>query len=197
MSAEEELKLLRMLAEKMGSLGPIVPESLANLEGWTWRVEGRADRIMLTRGAAPVNIVPSIQNEIGWLHSILVAFSDPMSMFHFMCDNYTFALSPFLFRTIGITLPNNTLLYCSVYNPATLMGPLYGLTWVPAKFWPYRTQVMVQASHPATALTPTSQVVFFALNRQYIRDKKQFYESILIENTRQTIGRVEVPRRNI
>jgi hypothetical protein len=184
-----------MLADKMGPLGPIVPEALTNLEGWTWKSDGRTDRIMLTRGASPVNILPPIQSEIGWLHAIGVIFSDPMSMFHFTCDNYTFAFSPFFFRLMGNTLTNNVRLYCSVYNPASPLGPLYGLAWDPAKFWPYRSQIQMQASHPSTALTPTSQVVMFMLGRQYIRDRKQFYESIVIENTRQSVGRVEVPRR--
>jgi len=194
--SKNEPDILKVLADKMGPLGPIVPEALANLEGWTWKVESNIDRLMLTRGASPINVIPPIQSEIGWLHTIMIVFSDPLSMFHFACDNYTFALSPFLTRTIGLTLPSNTLMYCNVYNPASPMGPIYGLCWVPSHFWPYRSQILLQASHPSVAVTATSQIFTFVMGRLFIRDRKQFYESVVIENVRQSVGRVEVPRRS-
>ncbi len=182
-----------------GIFGPIVPEALASLDGWNWSSEVIPERLVLARGAGPVPLLPAIQTstarEKGWLMTLAVIFSDPDSELIFNSDNWSFRASPRLLNMIGGTVPNNTNIFNNVYNPATPLGPLYGLAWFPVKFWPYKTQITFQAQHPATALTPTSQVVAAALGRMYIRDSKQYYESIFIESQRQAIGTVKVPIR--
>lgn len=182
-----------------GIFGPIVPEALATLDGWTWQSEFRPDRRILTRGGSPLPLLPAIrasgEREKGWLMTIAVAFSDPDTELMFSADNWNFRASPRLLNMSGVTASNNAVMWNNVYNPATLMGPIYGMMWTPAKFWPYRTQITFQAQHPATALTETSQVVAALIGRMYIRDSKQYYESIFIESQRQATGRVQVPIR--
>ena len=178
-----------------GILMPVIPSALAMLNGWTWKVESVSQRATLTRGAGPVNIINPIQNEKGWLNSFFVLFSDPQTEMVFTCDNWNFTFSPFLVNTYGFLNPNNVVTYNMVYNPATPLGPLYGVAWTPSQFWPYITQVTWQAQHPAAAPSATSQLVAAFLGRHYIRDEKQFYESIIREGRRQTAGRVEVPLR--
>ena len=202
----EEAKLLREIKasmEKLSSIvGPIVPSALATLDGWTWKLEVLSERRLLTRGGGPVDIFPPIRaqttKEKGWINSLGVAFSDPMTMLRFSCDNWNFYISPYFANMFIGALPNNDYMYVPVYNPATPFGPLYGLSWAPSQFWPYKTQLMVQAEHPLAAVTATSQIVYAGLGRHFIRDEKQFYESIFVEGQRQAIGRVEVPiRRNV
>lgn len=195
----EELKILEEIRDKISALrsiiSPIIPSALATLDGWTWKVNQNTERILLTRGAGPTNLFPTIQNERGWLDTLGVVFSDPYSELRFSCDNWVFQVSPFFVNTFGMIQANSSTVYLTVYNPATPLGPLYGFSWNPSQFWPYKTQVMFQVLHPSTALTPTSQVVLAGIGRHYIRDDKQFYESIFLDAQRQTIGRVEVPIR--
>ena len=199
----ENGKLLREIKASIerlsGIVGPIIPTALATLNGWTWRIETLPERMMLTRGRM-ANIMPSnlIQNEKGWINVLAVGFSDPMSEMIFSCDNWTFRASPFLLNTFGNVLPNNVTTFNGVYNPASVLGPIYTVVWMPSQFWPYNTAVRLQANHPLTAPTATSQVITYALGRHYIRDEKQFYESIFVEGQKQAIGRVVVPiRRNV
>ena len=182
-------------------VGPIVPSALATLDGWTWKSELKQDRTVLNRGEGPIDVFPPVRAETtkekGWLNSLTIFFSDPYSEMLFSCDNWTFRSSPFLTLFSGLPV-NNDMIYCSVYNPATPIGPLYSIAWTPSQFWPYRTQLLIQAQHPATAPTATSQIVAASLGRHFIRDDKQFYESIFIEGQRQSLGRVQVPiRRNV
>jgi len=182
-----------------GIFGPIVPEAMATLDGWNWQTEQTPERLVLTRGQGPVPLLPAIQasgeREKGWLMTVGVVFSDPDTEMIFSVDNWNFRVTPRLLNMIGMTAPNNTTIYNNVYNPATPMGPMYGISWLPAKFWPYKTQITFQAQHPATAFTETSQVVFALMGRMYIRDSKQYYESVFVESQRQATGRVKVPIR--
>lgn len=173
----------------------IIPSGLATLDGWTWKTEIVQERQLLTRGGGETPLLPSIQGEKGWIHTLGVIFSDPMSELRFQCDNWAFTISPFMLKTVGEITPNNDTMYCSVYDPATMLGPMYGMRWSPSQFWPYRTQLTIHVRHPAMAPTATSQIVAFALGRHYIRDERQFYESITREGDRQTISKVEVPVR--
>ena len=184
-----------MLRDLVGSIiMPVIPSGLAMLDGWTWKSDQTVARQTLTRGAGPVSMVAPIQGERGWIHLLFAVFSDPMSEVFFLCDNWSFTASPFLANTFGFVMPNDTTVYSTVYNPATPLGPLYGVHWAPSQFWPYNTQIITQVRHPAAAPTATSQLVVFALGRHYIRDDKQFYESVIREGKRQTVGRVEVGR---
>ena len=195
-SKEEQAKIARLLEDARHIVGPILPSGLATLEGWTWKFEASQERVLLNRGAGPVSLIPGveIQGEYGWLNYFSVAFSDPESVFHFVCDQWNFALSPFLLNILSGP-PNNAAVYCNIYNPGTPLGPMYGITWTPSQFWPYKTQVRLTAEHPATALTATSQVVFFILGRCFISNEKLFYETTVREAERQAVGRVQVPLR--
>ena len=191
-----EKALSPMLQGLMGGiLMPVIPSALAMLNGWTWKSEIIQARQTLTRGAGPVPLVAPIQGEKGWLNTLGMLFSDPFTELLFQCDNWQFTISPFMLNVSGATVPNNASIWCPVYNPATVIGPLYGIQWAPSQFWPYNTQISIQARHPAAAPTATSQLVSFILGRHFIRDEKQFYESIILEGKRQTVGRVEVPLR--
>ena len=178
-----------------GILMPVIPSALAMLGGWTWKSEISQTRQILTRGTGSIPLIAPIQGEKGWIHTLAVAFSDPFSELLFQCDNWNFNLSPFLLNTAGSILPNNTTMYSTVYNPATPVGPMYGLQWAPAQFWPYNNQIVIQVQHPAAAPTATSQLIGFGFGRHFIRDEKQFYESVIREGARQTVGKVEVPLR--
>jgi len=198
-SAEEVQEILDRLKLFGGILGPVVPEAMATLDGWNWQTDWMLERLILTRGDGPVPLIPAIratgEREKGWLMTLQVTFSDPDTEILYSADNWAFVMSPRFLNMMGMTLPNNTTIYNHVYNPATPLGPMYGIAWYPAKFWPYKTQITLQAQHPATAPTATSQVVIALIGRMYIRDSKQYYESIFIENQRQSIGRVQVPLR--
>ena len=196
---EERAEIASLLEGARHIVGSILPSGLATLEGWTWRLESSQERTLLNRGAGPVPLIPGveIQGERGWLNTLSVAFSDPESLFHFTCDQWDFTVSPFLLNILN-SPENNTAVYCNVYNPATPLGPLYGVSWTPSQFWPYKTQVRLTVEHPAGALTATSQVVFFILGRHFINNEKLFYETTVREAERQAVGRVQVPiRRNI
>ena len=173
---------------------PVTAGALAMLNGWTWKSDTNQTRQTLTRSAGPVPLTAPIQGEKGWIHTLLIVFSDPMSVMSFQCDNWGFSASPFQVNVFGHLTANNATMYSTVYNPATPIGPLYGLHWAPSQFWPYNTQIIIQASHPAAAPTATSQLVAFALGRHYIRDEKEFYESVIREGSRQTIGKVQIPK---
>ena len=196
LSKEEQNKIASLLEDARHIVGPILPTGLATLEGWTWRLETSQERALLNRGAGPVPLIPGveIQGERGWLNSLSVAFSDPESLFHFTCDQWNFTVSPFLLNILN-SPENNTSVYCNVYNPATPIGPLYGVSWTPSQFWAYKTQVRLSVEHPAGALTATSQVVMFILGRLFINNEKLFYETTVREAAKQAVGRVEVPIR--
>jgi len=191
-----EKVLSPMLQGLMGGiLMPVIPDALPMLNGWTWKNEAVQARQVLTRGAAPLPLTAPIQGEKGWINSFAIAFSDPFSELMFQCDNWQFITSPFMLNVTGQVLPNSSFVYNSVYNPATPLGPLYGINCAPAQFWPYNTQLQIHARHPAGAVTAASQLVYFTFGRHFIRDEKQFYESIMREGARQTVGRVQVPMR--
>jgi len=198
----ETKEILEDIRKRLGDLrsifAPIIPDSLAVLNGWTWKLETKADRTIITRGDQ-IDVFPSIQkgqtNERGWINTLAIVFSDPDSELVYSMDNLSFAFSPRLINILGGVLPNNQQVYINVFNPATPLGPLYGLVWSPSQFWPYKTQITFQARHPTTALAPTSQIVFAFLGRLFISDEKFFYESIFLESQRQTIGKVQVPVR--
>ena len=197
-SSKEELeKISETLNRIRNIVGPIIPSALATLQGWTWKAETTQERILLNRGAGPVPLIPSteIQQEKGWLNLVWVMFSDPESVMRFSCDQWVFQATPFITRTFGLLAPNNSIIYCPVYNPATPLGPLYGMLWNPGEFWPYNTQVRISVEHPPTALTATSQVVIYVVGRHFISNEVLFYESIVREGERQAIGRVQVPIR--
>ena len=195
-SKEEQAKIARLLEDARHIIGPILPSGLATIEGWTWRLETSQERTLLNRGAGPVPLISGveIQGERGWINTLSVVFSDPESIFHFACDQWDFAFSPFLLNILDNPV-NNTAVYCSVYNPGSPIGPIYGISWTPGQFWPYRTQVRLTAEHPETALTATSQVVFFTLGRCFISNETLFYETTVREAERQAVGRVQVPIR--
>ena len=178
-----------------GIIMPVIPSALAMLNGWTWKSEIIQDRTLMTRGGPPLAPIAPIQGEKGWLNLLGVIFSDPMSLLSFQCDNWTVNWSPWAVNIVAGFAPNNTNNYVTVYNPATPLGPMYGVQWTPSQFWPYNTQIVVQVRHPNGVATATSQLVAFYLGRHYIRDEKQFYESVIREGARQTVGRVEVPVR--
>ena len=195
---EERAEIASLLEGARHIVGPILPSGLATLEGWTWRLESSQERTLLNRGAGPVPLIPGveIQGERGWLNTLSIAFSDPETLFRFTCDQWDFTVSPFLLNLLN-SPENNTAVYCNVYNPATPIGPLYGVSWTPSQFWPYKTQVRLTVEHPAGALTATSQVVMFILGRHFISNEKLFYETTVREAERQAVGRVQVPiRRN-
>lgn len=192
-SVEEVNALLDRLKLFGGIFGPIEPEVLANLDGWTFQSNLMEDRIILTRGAGPVALIPAIEvageRKKGWLFSWGVLFSDPDTEVLFNHDNFTIRMSPRLANRMGMTVPNNITAWNNVYNPATPLGPMYGLMWTPSKFWPGKTHVPTfQAQHPATAFTPTSQVILALMGRIFIRDAKQFYESIKAESKKQRVA---------
>ena len=199
---EETRAILRELTERLVNLravfAPIIPDSLANLEGWTWSAEVLPSRRILNRGDE-VDILPVIQrmksSEKGWINQLVVIFSDPDTEMLFTTDNWTIQTTPRLANMVGAVTPTNATVYNLVYNPATPLGPLYGLAWSASQFWPYKTQIVFRARHPRTALTATSQIVTAILGRHYISDEKLFYESIFLESQRQTIGKVQVPIR--
>lgn len=183
-----------------GIFGSIVPETLATLDGWTFQSNLMQERLILTRGAGSVSLIPAVEvageRKKGWMFSWGVLFSDPDTEVIFTHDNFTIRMSPRLAHVMGMTVPNNVTAWNNVYNPATPMGPLYGLMWTPSKFWPGKTHVPVfQAQHPLTAFTETSHVVLALMGRIYIRDAKQYYESIYAESQKQALGRVKVPIR--
>jgi len=200
---EPETKaILKEIKERLGDLrsifSPIVPDSLAVLDGWTWSFESKIDRTVITRGDQIDVFARALRGQTdqrGWINSLAIIFSDPDSELIFSMDAWSFRASPRLLNILGATLPNNMAIYNSVFNPATPLGPIYGINWTPSQFWPYKTQITFQASHPTTAVTPTSQIVLAALGRMFISDEKYIYESIFLESQRQTIGRVQVPVR--
>ena len=193
---EERAEIASLLENARHIVGPITPSGLTTLDGWTWRLETSQERTLLNRGAGPAPLIPGveIQGERGWINTMFVGFSDPESIMHFTCDQWDFSVTPFLLNLISLQ-PNNTSVYCSVYNPATPLGPLYGVNWTPSMFWPYKTQIRATVEHPATALTATSQVVMFLFGRIFINNEGQFYESIVREGMKQAIGKVRVPMR--
>ena len=50
----ETKEILKGIRERLGDLrsifSPIVPDSLAVLDGWTWSLETKADRTIINRG---------------------------------------------------------------------------------------------------------------------------------------------------
>lgn len=176
-----------------GIIMPVIPSALAMLDGWTWRNESIETRQTLVRGAGPTPLFAPIQGEKGWLNFLLVLFSDPVSELHFQCDNWNVKWSPLGINISGGLQSSNSLNNINVYNPATLVGPMYGVQWSPSQFWPYNNQIIVQVSHPAFAPTATSQLIGAGMGRHYIRDEKQFYQSIIREGMKQTRGTVEIP----
>ena len=195
-SKEEQAKIARLLEDARHIVGPILPTGLATLDGWTWRLEASQERALLNRGAGEVPLIPNveIQGERGWLNTLSVAFSDPQTILHFTTDQWDFRVSPFLLNILN-SPENNTSVYCNVYNAGSPIGPIYGVSWTPSQFWPYKTQVRLTVEHPADALTATSQVVFFILGRCFINNEKLFYETTVREAGKQAVGRVEVPLR--
>ena len=197
-SKEELAEIAEILGYFRNIVGPVIPSALSTLDGWTWKVDTSQDRLLLNRGAGPVNLLPptEIQGERGWINSLSVFFSDPESEIRFSCDQWNFRVSPFGLNISAIPT-NNTTIYCPVYNPGSPIGPIYGIIWTPSQFWPYKTEITFTARHPATALTATSQVIAYALGRHFISNRNLFYESLLREGERQALGRVEVPIRRL
>ncbi len=199
---EETKAIVEAFEKRLGDLrsvfSPIIPNSLANLDGWTWRVEETTERRLINQGQV-IDIFPTIQrgvtNERGWINQLSAFFSDPETQMIATSDNWTVIVSPVQLNVLGLTQANPTTVFNAVFNPASLIGPLFGIQWTAGQFWPYKTKIVFQARHPRTALTLTSQLIFAVLGRHYISDEKLFYESIFIESQRQTIGKVQIPIR--
>jgi len=171
-------------------LGPISVENLTNLKGWTYDLDyigAIGAETPIIRGAAP-NVLAQYTDEKGWLQSLNFAFRSPFIEMHFTADNHRVSASPFLLNLGGLTVPNNMTIYNNVYNPMSVMGPLYGVSWNPSCSWPYERLVEISVSLPATAPVAQANMIAAAIGRIKINDYRTFMRSIKKFNLEQMSG---------
>lgn len=161
-------------------LGPIKVGDLTFLEGWRWNLHMigyPGTEPVLTRGGPAVTLA-NYTDEKGWVISFLAQFRSPYGMLNFTADDWTFSPTPFVFNLSGMTVPTNITVWCNVYNPATALGPLYGLVFEPAYACPYTRRVQITLSLPAVAPIAQTTVFIATIGRIYIVDERTFLRSV-------------------
>ena len=171
-------------------LGPITVESLNQLEGWRWDLDilGHPGE-ELTLVAGETRILREYTDETGWIFVIQMFARAPAVQLGFKADDWFLRISPLAANTLGITAPNNSTLWNSVYNPFTVIGPMYGINFTPSLPYPYYRRFVVDVTLPAVAGLATADIYVVTIGRIYIVDERTFLRSIKRLNIEQLTGR--------
>lgn len=152
--------------------------SLPFVKGWAWDLKYNPSplaTITLNRGV-PVTLF-DLHDEEGWIVLIYTIFSDPACFLRGQVDQYDTTEYETVNNLFLLTplVPNNILLFCSVWNPAI---PAYGIGFLPAYPMHYKQRVLVTCGLPAGSLAPTALCLVGSLGKIYVTNKKLFVQSL-------------------
>lgn len=162
------------------TLGPIKVEDLTLLEGWMWdmyNIGYPGAEIALTRGG-PITTLANYTDEKGWLMFLGAVFRSPYGVITFNADSWLAAVSPYYMNAMGETSMSHLNMYCSVYNPFTPLGPMYGIAAVPTRAVPYARRLSVTLNLPAAVPIAATTLHRAAVGKIWIQDEGLFLRSI-------------------
>jgi hypothetical protein len=173
-------------------LGPITVQSLNHLEGWRYdfySIGYPGAEPVLTLGGPSVVLV-DYTDEKGWIMLFNAIFRSPYGTLNFSIDNYVFSASPWQLNIANmIGSLNPVLVYANPYNPATPLGPLYGVGYSPSMPVPYASRLQITLNLPAGSPVAATTVFKAVVGRIWIVDKALFLKSIKRHIAEQMAGR--------
>jgi len=172
-------------------LGPIELQNLTNVLGWEYVVTPAGfpgNEIVLVRGAAPIIVFQSSPDEVGWFLFFAARFRSPWARVDITIDSFTSGTNALFANAISPTYPKNHVPYVDVYDPFSILGPMYGVIMEPAASLPYNKNLLMTVSLPAAA--PIAQTTCFGttVSRARIQDKAMFLRSLKKFNAEQMTG---------
>lgn len=172
-------------------LGPIAVENLTFLEGWRWALymAGYPGVEPPLVAGGPPFVLANYTDEKGWLITSSIMFRSPYGTMNFKADDWSFSYSPFLLNIIGLVVPTAITIWNNVYNPATPLGPIYGMTFTPNYALPYSRQLEITLSLPAGAPVAATTVFVGAVGKIWIQDEATFLRSLKKFMLQQMTGR--------
>lgn len=172
-------------------LGLIEFQHLTNLKGWAYElttVGFPGVEPQIVAGGPPV-VLADFTDEKGWVLSFTAVFRSPFGLLNFVADSHNFSVSPFFLNVGGQLLPNAQLVYNTVYNPATALGPAYGITYTPSAAIPYERLLRITLNLPLGVPVAATNVFAAGISRIRIIDEAIFLRSIKKFAAEQMIGR--------
>jgi len=172
-------------------LGPIDIQHLTNIKGWTYdmRTIGYPGVEQPVVAGGPPVVLADYTDEKGWLISIISMFRSPYVTLRYISDNHNFSVSPFILNAIGMTTHNPMAVYSHVYNPATALGPLYGVSLIPVNSLPYERLIRIELSLPTASPIAATTIFAAGVSRIKITDEQLFLRSIKKFSAEQMIGK--------
>lgn len=200
MSATEYDKMINQLRRDGGispdalilptPLGPIKISDLPFLQGWRYdffSIGYPGTEIPLVNGG-PATVLVDYTDQLGWVLFFLSIFRSPYGTLNFSVDNFNFNASPWLTQLTGLNVNNNVLIKTQVYNPATPLGPLYGLNLTPVYAMPYQSRLQISLNLPAGSPVAATTIFAAAVGKIYIVDYPTFMRSVKRFVAEQMVG---------
>lgn len=172
-------------------LGPISVENLSFLDGWMYeqtQVGYPGTPVPLLVGG-PVSVIQDRTDEQGWVLAATAIFSSPYGRVDMAIDNFILNQTPYLANIMIGVPPFNKTLYPLVYNPATPLGPLYGVQLNTTQPHPYARHVRITGSLPLGSPVAACNLFTATLSRIMLQDRPTFYRSMKKFNIEQRIGK--------
>jgi len=172
-------------------LGPISVENLSFLDGWMYEQTqiGYPGALVPLILAGPPSVVLDKTDEQGWVLAATVIFDSPYGRVDMGIDNFTLNQTPYLANIMVGIPPLNSTLYQLVYNPATPLGPLYGVQLNVTKPLPYIRHVRLAGSLPVGSPVAACNIFTATLSRIMLQDRPTFYRSMKKFNIEQRLGK--------
>jgi hypothetical protein len=172
-------------------LGPITVQTLTNLEGWRYdlyTIGYPGAEIPLTLGGPPVTLA-NYTDEKGWIINFGVAFRSPYGTLNFKADNWNFPASPIFFNLLNLGPANANSVYCNLYNPVTLFGPLYAVYYQPSLAIPYARHLEITLNLPLGSPVAATTIFEALIGKIWLADETLFLKSIKRHTAEQMSGR--------
>lgn len=131
----------------------------------------------LAIGGPPV-VLADYTDEKGWVLLATAIFRSPYAVVTYTMDSFQATESPFILNLMGHTLPASADVWCSCYNPATPLGPMYGVQFSPSCAMPYERRVRVELSLPAGVPVAATTIWLAYIGRILINDERTFLRSV-------------------
>ena len=165
------------------TLGPITLSSLNNLEGWRYDLFSLGypgAEPVLTNGGPAVTLV-DYTDERGWILTFSAIFRSPYGTLNFRADNWVFNVNPWYIANVaGLVGPtaNPVVVYAMPYNPASPLGPVYGVIFTPVTAYPYSNRIQITLNLPAGSPVAATTVHLAVVGKVWIVDQTLFLKSI-------------------
>lgn len=173
------------------ALGPIQVQNLIHLEGWRYDLFNRGypgAEPVIVNGGPPV-VLSDYTDEKGWILFFGAIFRSPYGTLNFSADNYVFSVNPWYLNLSGANLVSPSTVYVSTWNPASPLGPLYGIGYTPAMMIPYANRLQITLNLPAGVPVAATTIHRATVGKIWIVDQLTFLKSVKRHIAEQMAGR--------